>query len=427
MRRNGRMTKKGYHKGYLPRSTPYLHYCPPLDLSDLSTGSRSSLSLYSHFLNDAWEDVIHVAAPLSHISYLVHGKPYFDIMSTGAFQRLGWITNLGVTSIDVITAEHSRIPHSILQAVMAELVLRKHNASERDVHLGIFAGLLHDAAIPPYSDYGKLANHDELDEERNIDLVLAAKEFDGAFEQHGLSRQDIASAVRGKGIVGSLINSKGIDLDKIAYTAVDLQHVYGRNRNDGMGIAHRQPPLFDIYEDITLTEDGKMVFSDPVRVFRFLLVRAYMYDHVHFSPTSRAREAHLEGVLRKLWREGVLNRENMTTMADPEFFALLQEQGFAHPNRATSFPQLQEVARVYAKGNPTGFYSSDRITVKTWRTFNPGTTTLVWHNGTACQFRDAFPAQAARIEDISARHAYTAMYIRNNDAQREIGGRTVWS
>ena len=241
-------------RGYLPRSTPYIKHNPPLSLSD---APRSSFARYWLLNYATWEDALVVTAPFSHVSYIVHGKPYHDIINTRVFQRLGWITNLGVTSIDIITAEHSRIPHSILQAVMAELVLRKHNASERDIHLGIFAGLLHDAAIPPYSDYGKLANHDELDEERNIDLVLAAEEFNGVFEQYGLSRQDISDAVRGKGIVGSLINSKGIDLDKIAYTAVDLQHVYGRDRGDGMWVAHRQPPLFDIYEDITLTDDGK--------------------------------------------------------------------------------------------------------------------------------------------------------------------------
>ncbi len=356
----------------------------------------------------------------SHVSYLVRGEIYTDVVWHPKFSRIRHISNLGPVSIDIYDATHSRGDHSIVAAMMMELILRHNGFSEHDVNLGILSALLHDIAIPPLSDYGKMACPEELDEERNIDFVLGDGSFDHIFRKYDVDRDEVIRTVRGEGVVGSLLNSDGVDVDKISYTGVDLSMSLNRppwRRLFGRMRRFNDPYLFDLYEDVEVIDD-KPVFTDPERLFKFLMMRALMFEKVYFSPENRGREAYVVPELKGLWSGGKITRKDMLRASDITFLGyiskLVDRSVFDVLSRvASGFREIGRFGTADEANAVGGFVDSPRR-------FNPATGTLTLIGGKRrsgrmvgsdiVPFRDGYPEKAGQVEEISQAQNYFGVY-----------------
>src|SRR3989344_2766417 len=118
------------------RDTPNLKY-----LNRCST----SASLRRAVLEDEYRDPVdrawckgdfgdyafQIIVPHSHISYVVHGDIYQDMLSNPKIWRLTRVKSLAGTmfNLDYPSAVQNRLQHSIVAAIMAERTLMHHNAS----------------------------------------------------------------------------------------------------------------------------------------------------------------------------------------------------------------------------------------------------------------------------------------------------------
>ncbi len=396
---------------------PTFHHKYKLVVAGACGSSRFHLD--DRFLGDKAPHVMYIHMDNSHIAHIIHGDVYLDVTNTKEFQRLVDVRSLGATEFTYPGASHGRSLHSILAAIMMEYALRRNGFPERDVNLGIIAALLHDIATPPLSDYGKLACPAELDEEDNVEFVLGDK-FDETFRKYGVTREDVVDVIRGRGTVGKLLNSRGVDLDKIAYTGVDISKSY---TDVASQVLRRDPFLFDLYEDVSVI-DGVPVITDPERLSRFLLARALVSAEVYTSSENRLRAAYFKPVFERVWR-GV-DKEELLKMGDGVFWQMLGPYGITLASAAQIWGEYKEVG-LYETREEAEANSQDGDLVHGFLRSNPATGTLTMvdgrrrfgriEDGEVVQFKEAFPKEAERVEKIMDRTGYFSVHRRVVDAR----------
>jgi len=366
-------------------------------------------------------------------NYIVHGEIYLDFMGTREFGRLLWVKQLGTVSYAAFftSLNHNRFEHSLLTSVINELVLVNGNFDENLINLGIAAGHFHDAAMPPFSDQGRLAAKGILDEEVLVTEVLEnSKELRAILNKHDVSEKELVETIQGKGPLRDIINSRGIDTDKIAYVARDFEWArsylpdsYRRKLYSAC------PDLFNIFMDIFLDEEG-MVFRDPEKVVTFLQVRAMLFKEIYMNPYNRAREAFLERELAKLWGEK-LDTDNMLIMADHDFKEVIDKSRnriLQDIFRYTISHHFEEHTRDYdcRKGNLEKYkaaYRGKDWAVRHEKAINPGTGTRVLHKGRIKTIRDVFPERSGWVEKLCSSLEYIGVYRHYNPAKRSHLGR----
>jgi HD superfamily phosphohydrolase len=379
-------------------------------------------SCYEHIPGAPIPDIL-PRRSIDSLNYIIHGKVYHEFMGTQEFTRLGSVRQLGTIAHAFVYffLHQTREDHSLRTALINDLVLTRIKASEHDIILGIVAGLYHDIATPPFSDQGKLAARTELDEEYLADLILSRSErMQSLFRKYGISKDVVVDAIHGEGLVGKLMNSKGIDTDKIAYVSRDFDLASNMTHLGFVRALYNDcPHIFHLFKDISVI-DGEVVYSDPHKAMRFLQLRALMFSEVYMNPYNRAREAFLERELSLLWgkelkcRE-IFNLEFMMTYGDSMFENVLSQESdtlskiFLH----TLFNHFTEVKRVYDLTQfdaLNGYYATDHYVVRRNTGFNPATSTLVVHNGEVIPLREVYPEQCRFVERLADRLNYIGVY-----------------
>lgn len=369
--------------------------------------SRTEFSKFREGKGKYDNQSVFIALYNSHISYIVHGDLYLDFINTRAFYRLQNIKQLGVlTYTPDFIQTHVRSWHSLSTGIMAEIVERRNHADENDIVLSIVSALLHDIAIPPLSDQGKLACKEELNEEDNIELLLG--DFSSQLEKYGIRSSDVIACVRGEyPVIGKLLNSRGIDLDKISYTGIDSRQIFGHHKK----IIETDRLLFDIYQEIKIL-DNDIVFTNPDRVKRFLKVRALLFRDAYCSSDHRRREAFFKKILKDMWDKGVLDKKLLLSLDDGELETIMKKYEPGLSNELFSLsPSFVEVERFYDRSlEDVKRQFGDGYCVERWGPINPATDTLVsMPNGTK-NFRDAFPEETKEIEDMMKSCEYIGVY-----------------
>lgn len=375
----------------------------------------------------------------------IHG----DFYRSPTMNRLSRIKQLGIISTDIFfNCNQTREVHSDIVAMLAEIVMDSYDFTEDEINLAIASGLLHDAAMPPMSDQGKLANRAELDEEDNIIYIVERPDVKKILDNYGIRPEDVVACVRGEyPTIGRLLNSSEVDLDKISYTALDTFHLFNETVNkayapNNLGIDPRQeekdevinqiygalahPDLFDIYQDMEITSDREVLFRDPRRLYNFLKIRALMFKYVYRNPINVAREAFLRRHVEDLWNDGTLNREGMLNMTDGDFETILRQRlPRAVYNAAFSdFPEdhLHPIHRTttMTEEELKVIFPGDEYVVAPAYRFNPSTSTAVKSNRHpyTMPFSEAFPIETSEIEDIASDLNYINVY-RMEDSGRD--------
>lgn len=395
---------------------------------------RDSLRKHRRFeaIMGFYETPMYVLLPYSETAMIFHGEIYNDLASTEV-SRLHGIKQLGTVSLNVemVGCTQTRFYHSLLVAGLADILLTRLGFDQHEIDLAIAAGMLHDAAIPPYSDQGKLASREDLSEEKNIEMLIKGSEaIQKALKKYDISQKDVLACIRGEyPILGPLLNSKGIDLDRISYLAIDINSILvaGEFRETELkSILDSDPHVFEIYNEIRFM-DSKPVFENALRAKRFLLLRALMYENCYYNTFNRSKEAFLEKELKILWNKGILNKQKMTTLADNHFLDIMKNNMNSEIYHDIFWTMTRsrfiETCRYYGKSKKqveavlkSMGRNLDEIAVKEQRGFDPGTDVSVIDSldpkKRIYTFRDLYPDAAKRIEDISRKMAYTGVYER---------------
>jgi len=384
------------------KDTPNLKYIEP---------SENILEFHRNFSYwmDKFDEPQWFSLPKSSFGYILHedSNIYNDLKSIPSVGRLYNIKQLGMATFGpVFYTTHTRYSHSIIMAIMTELILTDKNFLHDEINLGIISAMLHDIAMPPFSEQGKLANREELNEERNIDMVLGRPEFDELFKKYSIDRIDVLNCIRGAyPKIGKLINSDGIDIDKISYIAWDFSKTID-NIYDKYQLI--DPKLFDIYEDIEFSNDN-IYFTNPERVKLFLDLRAGMWKEIYFS--SRPREAFLKRELQKLWNEGIIKKEKILNMSDDNFSEFLESHLKNYDELVSVYPPYEEVAKFYNSSiNAVKKEFGNNFIIEEWDTFNPATSTKILFDGKIKEFSEVYPEVTKKIKDAAESCKYIGVY-----------------
>jgi len=393
--------------------SPYITEVP----SVIETGTAEEMLRSAEAFGDAttrYDDVMIMG--VGGKALLVHGELYLDVFRTPELLRLFGIRQLGILSNEhiFIGADHKKYSHSLGVALRTEMALRANSASEKHVRLGIVSAALHDAAMPPLSEQGKLGARDVLDEEMNVADLVGRPEMAKLLRKYEVKGDDVVACVRGQypGI-GPLLNSRGLDLDQMAYTTDDSTVVcVNEPERRRMKLYERDPSVQGLHWRVVM-HDSYPLFLDPEAVIEMLWMRAWLFRDVYQGPFQRGREAFMEVAMRRLWNEGVLDRETLLEMDDDDLIDLVKSETdgalgdalFSHES------MFEEVARCYDEAEePVRRRYGDGFVVKRWNPFQPGTGTMVSHNSRDVPVSMVFPEDAREIEAIGRRHGYVGVY-----------------
>jgi len=244
------------------------------------------------------------------------------------FSRLGRISQLGYLvpprpeewdeeiSIVYIVPQfhHPRWLHSLLVAILMELILARNGFSQEERAPIVLTAGCHDIATPAGGDSIKRVDPKSLHEEEGFAWVL---------ERHGLSQRwaeqfgfNLAVAkdwVKGKRLFGRLLDAT----DKLAYTALDCYYVGLQRPGQIRNLCLKYPLIMDVWQDIQFTPDrSRFFFTQTERLFQFLLLRAYEFQELLFNPYSRTLDLFLKKLVRPLYKRGIITKEQLLTQSD---------------------------------------------------------------------------------------------------------------
>lgn len=283
------------------------------------------------------------------------GKGVFaELYHTPAWNRLGGISQLGYLvpprpenwldakmGLAYTTPQfhHTRWIHSLIVAVLMELVLARSGFPEQARAPMVLTAACHDIAMPAGGDSIKRVDPAGLDEEKNFSWVLRHHGLDTRWEKRfGFHLPLAQSWVENHGTMGELLNM----VDRIAYTGLNCFHI-GRLRPGKIrSLCQRYPLLMDIWQDIRFVNGGsRFVFADPERLYRFILLRAYEHEELLFNPYSRALDLFLKKLVLPLYEKGEITREQLLTHDDEWLHWILNAH---YPKTIKGYIEPEELA-----------------------------------------------------------------------------------
>lgn len=323
-----------------PQKLDELVFGKEVSLSDIADSRHPKVFVIprDRFLSvvDAWDDVIgfeRTIFPFSSTDFYVDidEKGLFnELCRSEPFSRLGGISQLGYlvpprpegwdknVNIAYIrpTFVHNRWIHSLLVTILTEVILARNGFSREERAPVVLTAGSHDIAIPAGGDSVKRVDPKNLNEEKNFSWVL---------KQHGLAKYwtkqfgfNLSLAkkwVKGEGLFGRLLDA----IDKISYTALDCYWIGFERPCQIRNFCLENPLVMDVWQDISFTPDKTdFAFSNPERLFKFLLLRAYEHQELLLNPYCRALDLFLKRLVEPLYQAGIITREQLLAWDDQQ-------------------------------------------------------------------------------------------------------------
>lgn len=226
---------------------------------------------------------------------------------------------------------HTRKDHSILTAALMEVVLACNGFSEEKRAPAVLAAACHDIAMPAGGDLVKGIDYKNLDEEENFSLVMERSGLAERWKkQFGFDLLMASDWVKNKHLTERLLDA----LDKISYTALDCYYIGKQNQQQQKeseinSLCARYPLIMDVWQDIQFTPDKTdFGFSDPNRLFQFLLLRARAFEEVYTNLGSKPLTYFLRQKTQSLYEKGLITKEQLLTNDDEWLMSILNKYYF---------------------------------------------------------------------------------------------------
>lgn len=322
-----------------------------------------------------------------------------------------------------IQYNHSRLDHSITVALVTEQILKQSGLPQKEINIGIIAGLLHDIATPAHGDATKNVDPENLDEEKFWWEVLDKKGQD-FIAQHEITTQAMDSIIKNKGVLGKTLDVA----DRITYTMKDLYATAGPSQPSRLNldpylltfryILSNHPEIGNIYKEVGVNRKNQEVFfNNPQTLETFLLLRAHLHQALYLHPTNQARDFFVAKLIEPLYSnndQAPLSPSTLRRITDHELLQVIYDHyKFAFPRAELDYPNLINWYPQYerfdtqnqAEKRRLELSQNDNIAVigiKRSLGFDPGTAYKVTHgNREIVEFREFNPTGARQIEEIA--------------------------
>ena len=213
---------------------------------------------------------------------------------------------------------HSRADHVWVAAGLAEILLAR-NGFPADMRAPIVLTVgSHDIAMPIGGDGIKAIDPEFLNEEANFTWVLQRHGLDTLWEkQFGFQIETAARWVKNEGVIGRFLDV----VDKLSYVMLDCFWI-GIAEDGAVRNYCREHPLFmDVWNDLIFSADKQRFgFTNPERLYEFLIARALEHVELLYNPNSRLIDFCVANLVRPLYQTGKITREQLLTMSKYEFY-----------------------------------------------------------------------------------------------------------
>ena len=404
-----------------------------IPLSELSDSRHPEVFIIPRdrflYVVDDWGDAIgfeRTTFPFSSTDFYVDRDKesglFYELDHSDPFYRLGGISQLGylvpprpeewdkevTIAYTVPQFWHTRWVHSLLVAILMELILARNGFSREERAPLVLTAGCHDIAIPAGGDSIKRVDPKGLDEEENFAWVL---------DRYGLAEKwakqfgfDLVLAkewIRGQGVFGRLLDT----IDKMAYTALDCYYLGGTRPGEVRNLCLKHPLIMDVWQDIQFTPDRtEFVFTQPERLFRFLLLRAYEFQELLFNPYSRTLDLFLKKLVKPLYRKGIITGEQLLT-GDDEWLRQVLTQYYPDEVKCYIEPEELSWKKFDTAQERREFCKKFKITVDHSEHITGFTTGLNWlveNKGEIVPLRKAISRR--KVELLEAVKAWTVGY-----------------
>lgn len=327
---------------------------------------------------------------------------------------------------------NTRWQHCLTTGIILELMLRNNHFEEKDIATGVIGGLLHDAAITPFSDMVSGLDPKRLDEAENLPLYLERldrKKKENFDRKYSPDYARIFEVVKGRGdSLGTLLKIA----DRLAYTAYDsafLAYSLEFNRKMSSGsdgnpleevadIFRENPKLFDVFREVRLdSQNSDAYFEDPHTMALFLRVRALMYAHFYLNPQRLNFQTVGRRMIKDLMDKNELKTDDFLRMTDSDIIAIL----FASPFALNYYDAYEKIGFVKGKNRDElrkglkakGISSSSIIWADKITGFDTLTDWLVRNpkDGKIEPFSRVCPKETAELEGLSRQTKGVVVYF----------------
>ncbi|MDO8424834.1 MAG: HD domain-containing protein [bacterium] len=252
------------------------------------------------------------------------GTLFYELSHSPAWFRLNGISQLGYLvpprpedwnkDIEISylapTFPHTRGLHSLLTAILMELILARNGFSFSERAPAVLTAGYHDVATPAGGDSIKRVDPRGLDEEENFSWVLRYYGLPERWAKFGFDLALAQEWVKNRGMFGRLLDV----IDKLCYAAIDCYHVGWERPGLIRDFCLKHPLVMDVWQDIRFTPDKTCFgFIDPERLFNFLMLRAYEFHELLYNPYSRAMDLFLKKLTVPLYKKGIITKEQLLT------------------------------------------------------------------------------------------------------------------
>ncbi len=243
------------------------------------------------------------------------------IIDSFPFQRLRFISQLGIAYMVFPSAQHSRFEHSLGTMKLAGRIYNSLGLKDEKLYkIARLAGLLHDIGHTPFSHTTEVLLGDKSHESIG-ERVLFEECIADILKNCGYSLEDIQ-------LIVELAFRKGSSLPKI------ITGEFGADRMDYLrrdayfcGTSYGFFDYRRLLENMLFIEGKKCVHISALRALEsFILGRYFMYSQVYFHKVVRILNIHLEEVIHDFLERGLLNRMDFYRKTDPHVLHLMLDK-----------------------------------------------------------------------------------------------------
>lgn len=243
------------------------------------------------------------------------------VINSLPFQRLRFISQLGIAYMVFPSAQHSRFEHSLGTMELAGRIFRNLNlGDERLYSIVRLAGLLHDIGHTPFSHTTEVFLGDKSHELLG-ERVLFEEGIADILKGCGYGEEEvellIRLAFRKEGNFPKIITGE-FGADRMDYLRRDAYFC---------GTSYGFFDYSRLLENILLVEGKKCVHISAIRSLEsFIIGRYFMYSQVYFHKVVRILNIHLKEVVQAFLKEGMLNPEDFHRKTDAHILSLMMER-----------------------------------------------------------------------------------------------------
>lgn len=219
---------------------------------------------------------------------------------------------------------HSRWLHLMLAAAMADVLLARAGWDLTRRSAPVLTVATHDIALPAGGDTVKRIDPEILDEEAAYASTMDDWGLGSAWrDPFNFDLSQAAEWVLNKGFIGQLLDI----VDKLSYVTYDCYYLGYAAPGSVRSWCIRHPLVMNVWLDCRCSADERVWgFTNPQRLFNFLMLRALEHSELLLNPASRFLDTHLAKFVRPLYQNGQITAQMLRQWTDDQLIRFLEEQ-----------------------------------------------------------------------------------------------------